>query len=130
MKLKFLKVEFEFDKDDAQIVVPLILLVLGLTLTPLPKTWLLAGAVVYYMLFFFIPKTVEPLKKWLVRQYNKWAYKCPYCKSQHTVMLGLQEYLGDIPYNWSRCNDCGEESVFLDDRLVKPGAWKNLTNGK
>jgi hypothetical protein len=35
--------DYDFDKDDAKIAVPLILLVLALTLTSLRKEWLLAG---------------------------------------------------------------------------------------
>jgi hypothetical protein len=36
--------EYDFDKEDAKIVVPLILLLLGLTLTPLRKEWLIGAA--------------------------------------------------------------------------------------
>jgi DNA-directed RNA polymerase subunit RPC12/RpoP len=131
MKLKFWQGEFEFDKDDAKIVIPLILLLLGLTVTPLPKVWLLVGFAAYYLAYFFLQKITEPLKKWFERLHNRRAYMCPYCASRYTVMLGWQEYLGDVPYHWYRCNDCGEESVFVDDKLVEPGPRrKNLTNGK
>ena len=106
MKFKFLQSEFEFDKDDAKIAVPLALLALGMAFTPISKAWLLAGAGIYYLLLFYLNKLTEPLKKWLKFR----AFKCPYCRSTHTVFLGLQDYLGDIPHYWYRCNECGEES--------------------
>jgi DNA-directed RNA polymerase subunit RPC12/RpoP len=130
MKLKFWQWELEFDKDDAKIVIPLILLLLGVTITPLPKHWLLAGFAAYYAIFFFLHKLIEPLKAWLKRLHNKRVYRCPHCMSRYTVMLGMQEYLGDIPYDWYRCNDCGEDSVFVDDRLIKPSHRKSLTSGR
>jgi hypothetical protein len=132
MKFKFLQSEFEFDADDAKIAVPLVLLILGMAFTPAPKAWLLAGAGIYYMLLFFLPVVlVDPLKKWLGRLHRRRAYGCPHCKSIYTVELGLQEYLGDVPYLWYRCNDCGEESVFVDERLIVPGPGKKrkLTSG-
>jgi DNA-directed RNA polymerase subunit RPC12/RpoP len=128
MKLKFWQAEFEFDRDDAKIVIPLILLLLGLTVTPLPRHWLLAGFAAYYAVFLFL---AEPLKKWIERQHRIRRYRCPYCKSLHTVELGLQEYLGDVPYYWYRCNDCGDESVFVDEKLIVPGPGRKrkLTSG-
>jgi len=44
MKIKVWQLEYDFDKEDAKIVVPLILLVFGLSLTPLRKDWLIGGA--------------------------------------------------------------------------------------
>lgn len=131
MKFKFVQSEFEFDRNDAEIAVPLVLLSLGLVFTPVPKTWLLAGAGVYYLLLFFLPIVIEPLKKWIERLHRIRKYRCPYCRSLHTVELGLQEYLGDVPYYWFRCNDCGDESVFVDDRLIvpSPGKKRKLTSG-
>lgn len=132
MKFKFVQSEFEFDEDDAKIAVPLVLLALGLAFTPIPKTWLLAGAGVYYLLLFFLPSLAEPLKKWIVRQHTRRKYRCPHCRSLHTVLLGLQEYLGDVPHYWYRCNDCGEESVCVDDNLIvpSPGKKQKLTSGQ
>jgi hypothetical protein len=45
--------DYDFDKEDAKIAVPLILLLLGLAFTPLRKGWLLAGVAAYYALYFF-----------------------------------------------------------------------------
>jgi hypothetical protein len=127
MKLTFWQGEFEFDRDDAVIVIPLILLLLSFA-TPLPKVWVLVGFAVYYVVLFFLRDPLKKLYSWL---YNKWAFRCPDCCSSHTVELGLAEYLGDVSHYWFRCNDCGDESVCLlsPRKLVKPGNWK-LTSGK
>jgi hypothetical protein len=128
MKFKFLQAEFEFDRDDAKIAVPLVLLALAMAFTPIPKLWLLAGAGVYYLLLLFL---LEPLKKLTQHLYNKRFSRCPYCKSPHMVMLGLMEYLGDAPYYWYRCNDCAGEAVCVDGKLLEPGPGKKrkLTTG-
>ena len=124
MKLKFWQGEFEFDKDDAVIVIPIILLLLSFA-TPLPKVWLLVGFATYFAVLFFGGKLVQPFKK----LYVKWAYRCPWCRSSSMVVLGLENYLGDCPFYFYRCNDCGKEAVQVDDKLVKPGNWK-LTSGR
>lgn len=121
MKFKFGQFsEFEFDKDDAKIAVPLVLLLVAVAVTPLPKVWLLAGFGVYYAVLFFARLITEPLQQWRKMR----GFRCPYCKSLHTVELGLQEYLGDVPHYWFRCNECGKESVSVDNKLMVPHKWK------
>jgi DNA-directed RNA polymerase subunit RPC12/RpoP len=128
MKFKFLQAECEFDRDDAKVAVPLVLLGLGMAFTPIPKTWLLVAGGAYYLLLLFL---LEPLKKRTEHLYKRRTSRCPYCKGSHTVLLGLSEYLGDAPYYWYRCNDCGEESVCVDGKLLKPepGKKRKLTTG-
>jgi hypothetical protein len=126
MKLKFWQGEFEFDRDDAVIVIPIILLLLSFA-TPLPKIWLLVGFASYFAVLFFGRKLVEPIKKWFTLRY---FYCCPYCKSRYTIVLGLTEFLGDCPYYFYRCNDCGQESIEVNGTLVEPAKWKSLTNGR
>jgi hypothetical protein len=53
IRIKLWHSEYDFDKEDGKIVVPLILLLLGLALTQLRKYALFAGAVAYYLLYFF-----------------------------------------------------------------------------
>ena len=127
MKFKFWQSEFEFDRDDAVIVIPIILLLLAFA-TPLPKVWLLVGAGVYYLFLLFL---LDPLKKVIENQRRIRRYRCPHCRSLHTVEIGLSEYLGDVPYYWYRCNDCGEQSVFVDNKLLipSPGRKRKLTTG-
>lgn len=130
MKFKFLQAEFEFDRDDAKIAIPLALLGLGLAFAPVPKGWQLSAAVVYYLLLFFLPPVTTPLKKWVSEWYGLRKYRCPHCNSIHTVLLGLSEYLGDVPFYWYRCNDCGEQSVCVDEKLIVPVPGKRkLTSG-
>ena len=56
MKLKFWHFEYEFDRDDAKIVVPVILLLLGIFVTHINHVLLLLLAAAYYVLYFFWPK--------------------------------------------------------------------------
>lgn len=60
MKIKLWQWEYDFDKEDAKIVVPLILLVLGLSLTPLRKEAIWGGAVAYYL---FGTKNLEAMRR-------------------------------------------------------------------
>jgi hypothetical protein len=119
MKLKLWQFEWDFDKDDAKIAVPLLLLGLGLAFTPLNKTSLLAGAVVYYFLYFFFGRvliTVEHItgkaKAWLF-------HKCPWCKSRDVILQGYQGYKSDEQYAYHTCNECGETSILVNERLIK-----------
>jgi len=125
MKLKFWQGEFEFDRDDAVIVIPVILLLLSFA-TPLPKVWLLVGFAVYYGILFFAGKLVQPIKKWFEMR----GYRCPQCRSPHMIVLGLNDYLGDAPYYFYKCNDCGEEAIEVQGKLVEPVKWKKLSSGK
>ena len=90
MKMKLLKWEYEFDKDDAQIVVPLVLLLLGLTLTPLNKTVVWSGGVAYYLLYFFLPPCFLAFNKLSARVRHWFAFRCPYCKSHEIILQGMQ----------------------------------------
>jgi hypothetical protein len=119
MKMKFWQWEYDFNKEDAEIVVPLILLLLGLTLTPLNKTWLWVGGVAYYLLFFFLKPCFLGLKKLFGRVHHWWIFRCSHCKSRDVVEQGYQEYKGDVPYAFYICNRCDETSVLVRDRLIK-----------
>src|ERR1019366_222317 len=108
MKLKFWQTEFEFNKEDAEIVIPFILLLLAVSLTPLPKHWLLAAGAVYYLLFFFLQKCALLLKRFVEHLHFKWRFKCPYCKSREVIMQGYQGYHSDELYVYYLCNQCRE----------------------
>lgn len=127
---------FNVHKDDATFFalsillllgVPLILLLLAMKFSSFHKGFLLIFGIAYYLLAFF---QREPMKKLLKRWCRKHAYACPYCKSPHTVELGLREYIADLPYYWYSCCDCVQESVFLYDKLVEPAVWKSPTREK
>lgn len=83
--------ESDFDKEAAKIVIPLLSLLLGLTLTPLNKTWLWTGGVAYYLLYFFLKPCVLGLKRFIEGLYHWLIFRCPYCKSREVI---LQGYLG------------------------------------
>ncbi|GEM_PF-3463794 len=118
MKIKFWQFEYDFDKEDAKIVIPVLLLVLGLVFTPINKSVLWLGAAAYYLLYFF----VKPFFATLNNLRSKFQLRCPHCKSRDIIFQGLDNYHGDVPYDWFLCNHCGETSILLNNgRLVKPG---------
>jgi len=120
MKMKLLQWEFEFDKDDAKIVIPVLLLTLGLAFTRINKSALWGGAVAYYALYFFL----KPIVTTFNDLRSKFHWRCPYCKSRDIVYRGMNDYhgYGMVPYDWYLCNHCGETLIRLNHgRLVKPG---------
>jgi hypothetical protein len=119
MKLKFWQWEFDFDTDDARIVVPLILLLLGVFFTPLRREWLLAGGAAYYLLIFFLPKLALMVMKAVTGALKRQRNRCPYCKSHEIILQGMAEFRGDVPYDWYLCNSCRQTSIFVFDRMIK-----------
>ena len=119
MKIKLWQFEYDFDKEDAKIVVPLVLLPLGLAFTQLKKEALWIGAVAYYLLYFFIKPCFLGLKG-LVAGIRTWLFfRCPYCKSREVVLQGYQGYHSDECYAFYLCNQCRETSVLVNERLIK-----------
>jgi hypothetical protein len=135
MKIEVWQWKFEFDKDDAKIVIPVLLLLLGLTQTPLHKVVLWSGAVAYYVLYFFLKPSLNALKNEMVAPVRQWfLFRCPHCKSRDIFEQGWQEYQGDVPYMYHLCNHCGETSILMNKgNLIKPGpgrAAKELNAGR
>jgi hypothetical protein len=129
MKIKFGQWgEYDFDKDDARIVVPLILLLLCLTLTPLRREFLIGGAAACYFLYFFLPPTFLAINKLFARLHHWRTFRCPYCKSHELILQGMQEFHGDIPYDWYFCHRCRETSVYVNtfgaEKMIAPNASK------
>jgi DNA-directed RNA polymerase subunit M/transcription elongation factor TFIIS len=124
MKIKVWQLEYDFDKEDAKIVVPLILLVFGLSLTPLRKDWLIGGAAAYYLLYFFLSPIFVAVKQLQVRARHWFRFRCPYCKSREIILQGMQEFHGDIPYDHYFCNRCRETSVYVNtagiEKMIAP----------
>jgi hypothetical protein len=122
MKIKLWQFEYDFDKDDAKIVIPVLLLTLGLAFTPINKSALWSGAVAYYLLYFFLKPFFVGLKNLFAPVQHWLFFRCPHCKSRDVFEQGYQEYHGDVPYAWHLCNHCGETSILLNNgRLIKPG---------
>ena len=119
MKIKFWQFEYDFDKDDAKVVIPLILLALGLAMTPLSKTALLAGAAAYYLLYFFLKSALLALKA-LFSSLHVWLFfKCAWCGSRKIFLQGYQGYHSDEFYGFHFCNECHRTSVLIRSRLIK-----------
>lgn len=121
MKLKLGHWEFDFDAEDAKVVFPLILLLLALTLTQLRKDWLLAGAVGYYLLYFFLPPCVRAVGELFAKLHHWWTFKCPNCKSREVILQGYQGYNSDEQYAHYLCNRCRKTTVLVNDKLIKTG---------
>src|SRR5688572_24333305 len=68
MKLKLWQFEYEFDRDDAKIVVPLVLLAVAVAFTKLDPILCVAAGVVYYALYFFGPNVVASAKAWVEKR--------------------------------------------------------------
>jgi hypothetical protein len=127
MKIELWQFKYDFDKDDAKIVIPVLLLALGLAFTPINKAWLWSGAVVYYALYFFLKPSVGALTEAITR----FRFRCPYCKSREVFLQGYEGYHSDEQYAWHLCNHCGETLILLHNgRLIKPGPGKGATELK
>lgn len=125
MKIELWQFKYDFDKEDAKIVIPVLLLTLGLAFTPINKAVLWSGAVVYYALYFFLKPVITTFND--LR--SKFHWRCPHCKSRDVILQGMNNYHGDVPYDWYLCNHCGETSIHLNvssGRLVKPGPGKGM----
>ena len=92
MKIKLWQLEYDFDKEDAKIVVPLILLLLGLVFTPVNKAALWIGATAYYLLYFFLEPCFLGFKRLFTRFHVWLSFRCPYCKSRDVILQGYQGY--------------------------------------
>jgi hypothetical protein len=105
--------EFDFNKDDAKIAVPLILLVLGLPLTRVRRDWLLGGAVIYCLCVNAVGSIYTWTRHWLL-------FGSPHCKSREVVLQGYQGFNSDEHYGYHFCNRCRETSILVNNRLIAP----------
>jgi hypothetical protein len=121
MKIKLWQWEYEFDKEDAKIVVPLVLLVLGMVFTQLNKEALWGGVVAYYLLYFFLKQCLLRIEKLFARLRGWLFFRCPYCKSPEVILQGYQGYHSDELYAYHLCNRCHKTSVMVNERLIKAG---------
>jgi len=127
MKIKLWQFEYDFDQKDAQIVVPVLLLVLGLVFTNLNKEVLWGGAVAYYVLYFFLKPSFVSLAQ-LCSRFIAWKrFKCPSCKSRDVFLQGYQGYHSDEHYAFYLCNRCHETMVLINERLIKARSKPEIT---
>ena len=119
MKIKLWQFEYDFDQKDAQIVLPVLLLVLGLIFTNLNKEVLWGGTVAYYLLYFFVKPTFLTIAELSTRFLSWKRFRCPSCKSRELIMQGYQGYHSDEHYPYYLCNRCHETVVMVGERLLK-----------
>jgi hypothetical protein len=115
MKLKAWKFEYEFDRDDAKIVVPIILLIVAVSMTGLPTALLVGLAVGYYLLYFFLKDAVSIIRDIVA----KWRMRCPHCGNRKIILQGYQGYKSDEQYAYYFCDNCETTSVLTDGGLLQ-----------
>ncbi|MGB9369478.1 MAG: hypothetical protein WCE79_26065 [Xanthobacteraceae bacterium] len=116
MKLKLWQLgEFEFGRDDAKIIVPLILLLLVLLAAPVHLVWVLPIAAVYYLLLFFwkdVAAAVERFRQWQ-------RMRCPKCKNRKIYLQGYQGYNSDEQHPHYFCENCKTTSILTGGGLLE-----------
>lgn len=115
MKFKLWHSEFDFDRDDAKIVVPIILLIVAVSSTKLSAVILIALTVGYYLLYFFIMDLVTAIKHYI----TKLRMRCPHCKNRKIILQGYQEYKSDEQYAYYFCDSCKTTSILTDGGLME-----------
>ncbi len=116
MKIKFWQFEYEFDRDDAKIVIPILLLLIAIiSIGGVNPLWLLAATAVYYLLYFFSESTIAAIRAYLAR----WNTRCPHCKSRKIILQGYQGYKSDEQYPFYFCDECETTSILTGGGLLK-----------
>jgi hypothetical protein len=119
VRIKLWQLEYDFGREDAEIAVPVILLVLGLWFTQFKREWLWAGTAAYYLLYFFLRPNFLALYGLFGRALHWWRFRCPYCKRHEMFLQGYEGYHSDEHYAYNLCNNCSATSVLVNDRLMK-----------
>jgi DNA-directed RNA polymerase subunit RPC12/RpoP len=113
MKIKFPKFEFEFGKEDAEIVVPLVLL--GVSFFAIPNyRGILFVITTIYFLILLLCKIVTPQIKLLIL---KRRLKCPVCKSRLIILEGLRPYNSGVEHEVYKCTECQKYSIMTEGGL-------------
>jgi hypothetical protein len=115
MKLKLWQFEYDFDRDDAKIVVPIILLVLAVLKTDLSPVLLIGLTAGYYLLYFFLANAVAAIKNGLL----KLKMRYPKCGNRKIILQGYQEYKSDELYSYYFCDQCKTTSILTDGGLLQ-----------
>lgn len=115
MKFKLWEFELTFDKDDAKIAVPLVLFGAALWMSTLDSLWILGGAAIYYVAFFFGADVVKAVQRHLA----KWKMRCPNCRNRKIILQGYQGYKSDEQYPYYFCDECKTTAILTDGGLMK-----------
>lgn len=114
MKFKLWDFEYEFDRDDAKIVIPIVLLLISLSVG-LNAIWLLAAAVLYYLLLFFSGAVVSAVRALIAKR----KVRCPRCHSRKIILQGYQGYKSDEHYAYYFCDSCKATSILTDGGMLE-----------
>jgi hypothetical protein len=115
MKIKLWQFEYDFDRDDAKIVIPIILLLVAISVTNLNPLWLLGSATAYYLLYFFANDAVAAVKAKLAQR----RMVCPKCKNKKIYLQGYEGYNSDEHYAHYFCDSCKTTSILTDGGLLE-----------
>lgn len=116
MKLKFWQFEYDFDKEDAKIVVPLILLLIAIsTINSISPVFLIGLTSIYYLLYFFSASAIKGVIKCIPPR----TLKCPSCKNKKIILQGYQGYMSDEQYPYYFCTACKTTSILTDGGLLE-----------
>jgi hypothetical protein len=115
MKIKLWQFECDFDRDDAKIVVPVILLAIAVSKTSLNPILLIGLVAAYYLLYFFIMDAVGAVKGYIA----KLKMRCPKYKNRKIILQGYQGYKSDEQYPYYYCDECETTSILTDGGLLK-----------
>jgi hypothetical protein len=115
MKLKLWQFEYDFDRDDAKIVVPIILLLVAVIATSLNPILLVGLTTIYYLLYFFLLDAVRAIRD----LFAKWNMRCPKCKNRKIFLQGYQSYESDELYPHYFCDSCKTTSILTDGGLLQ-----------
>ena len=114
MKVKFFQFEGDFDKDDAKIVIPIVLLILSLTFTKFNKEASILIGASYYIIYFFSAYWLTTLKGLLIKA----RLRCPKCKSRKIILQGYQGYHSDEQHAHYLCTSCKTTSILTEGGLT------------
>jgi DNA-directed RNA polymerase subunit M/transcription elongation factor TFIIS len=117
MKIKFWQFEYDFDREDAKIVVPIALLLITISVTSINPLWLLATIAAYYLLYFFIGDAAKAVRAYIAKR----KMRCPHCKNRKIILQGYQAYKSDEHYPYYFCESCETTSILTDGGLLKIG---------
>ena len=115
MKIKFWQFEYDFDRDDAKVIVPMILLLAAISATSLNPLWLLGSATIYYLLYFFLMDAVEVIKAYVERR----KMRCPKCRNRKIFLQGYQGYRSDEHHAYYFCDSCKTTSILTDGGMLQ-----------
>jgi hypothetical protein len=115
MKLKLWDFEYEFDRDDAKIVVPLILSGLALAFAKLDPIWVIAADVFYYSAYFFGGSAAGAVKAAIEKQ----KMRCPKCGNRKIYLQGYEGYNSDAHHAYYFCDNCRGTSILTDGGLLQ-----------